>query len=220
MRFIHSIWIAMFFLVPCPLVMARQAQEIPLGLDSLKGRARLSALLDVTVQSDGPGPTKERLAQAKEASVLARDLGDPLAQARAMSQLGYWQYRDADYPGSLETYFQTRELCTKIQDRSGASLMEEQIGHTFLYCYADYNNALKYYLEAFETAKIANDSNRIVKTMSFIGDVYSQKGEFQTATSYFTKALAICENPGAPPRGNSIAQMDENAEYSLKMAQG
>jgi len=220
-----AFFLALVSVLGCPCLGSIVGAGLPAspGSGPTQPRARLEYLLARTGLHGHQGTAAECLAAAGEARGLAVKIGDALGAAQAMFHQGYWRYQCGDHQGSLEAYFQAREACLRIGDVSGISFVEENIGHIFLYCYSDYGNAGAYYARALETARRARDANRVVKSLSHLGNFHLQKGDYPRATACFTEALAICESPsgrGDVPRGRSVAQRAEEAAYSLAVGRG
>jgi len=168
------------------------------GQSQPRPEERLASLLELTTPPDPlsnrkPLELPDHIALSREALNLARSLRKRDLEARALFHLSAGYRLNREIPQALEAVYQAREIYGQIPDPSGRALMEAELGHIFQNYLSDHATALGYYRKALETARKAGLTHLIIKNLTYIGNIYSALGEYETAAASLTEALPLGE---------------------------
>ena len=126
--------------------------------------------------------TEKSLDLYKNAYRIAKEIGNENSIAKAMGGLGsyFWQIRDGD---SARFYWEmTLELYKKLEDK-------EQIGsmmNNVAIIYWIFDNELDKAIEMFEESY---NLTGWIGSLSNIGEIYNQKGEYEKSLKYYERSL-------------------------------
>ena len=126
--------------------------------------------------------TEKSLDLFREGYQIAKEIGNESAIASAMSGLGsyYWQIRNGD---SARFYWEsTLDLYNKLEDK-------QRVGKTMndlAIIYWVFDNELDKAINMFQKSY---DMRGWIGSLSNIGEIYNQKGEYEKSLEYYDKSL-------------------------------
>ncbi|MCK5370244.1 MAG: tetratricopeptide repeat protein [Cyclobacteriaceae bacterium] len=122
---------------------------------------------------------------------IAEDLGDSLRIATVLLNIGViYSTKPVSRDKAIEYWWRALNLSEAIDYQDGIGMVSFNIGETY-FQKGNYDSALYY----FDKSSIAYE-NTIVKvaSLNYIGSVYAEKEDFQTAIEYQTQALNLAES--------------------------
>ena len=126
--------------------------------------------------------TEKSLDLYKNAYRIAKEIGNENSIAKAMGGLGsyFWQIRDGD---SARFYWEmTLELYKKLEDKEQTGSMMNNVA----IIYWIFDNELDKAIEMFEESY---NLTGWIGSLSNIGEIYNQKGEYEKSLKYYERSL-------------------------------
>jgi AraC-like DNA-binding protein len=163
--------------------------ELQKKMQQISKPEEILKLLEPWISStDSPLSAKVHLEYAALAWKAAQELSDPRKLGFALKHLALANYRNNRFNEALDLYFQARKEFSSINDSYFVAVMNDEIGHMLNYCFSDYSRALLYYQDALAVYQQLNDAYRILKSITYIGDLYVKKGDYKNGARQFLKA--------------------------------
>jgi tetratricopeptide (TPR) repeat protein len=141
------------------------------------------------------GEMRRALDYGKSASVLAQKIGYSPGFSRAISNMAFAYYLQADYSNALVYYSRLLEIMQQAGNKSGAASVISSIGLIYD-AQGKLPDALAYFLKALKLAEEANDTKLIASCTGNIGDAYLYQEDYQQALTYFQKSYKLYEEIG------------------------
>jgi len=135
------------------------------------------------------------LTQLSKAKELSEKIGYPEGTARAYLLEGNLFYDKNRYDKALESYSQSLELAEEMEIISLKAQCLERLASLQL-TLGDDHLALKLYYDALPLFEKTGDKAGIAKVYNIVGIYKGSKGEYDTAESYFLKAMKLNEEAG------------------------
>jgi adenylate cyclase len=136
---------------------------------------------------------EDAIAYATAAKDLSGKIGYDEGLANAYRILGVYYKKWGKYRESLDAYTWSLEIYRKMKDLAGQSRVLNNFGSL----YGDQGQeakGLEYYFQALKLGEQANDTTRIVTTLSNIGNIYLNKpNTYDKALEYFLRALPLAK---------------------------
>jgi tetratricopeptide (TPR) repeat protein len=154
----------------------------------------LTAALAELLRRDGPWT--EALNRHAAAVGSARHLGDRLAQANALIDLGTVRREIGDYQGAARDQEEALAISRDLGDRLGQANTLRHLG-TVRYQTGDYQGAAADQEEALAISRDLGDRLGQANTLNNLGTVRRMTGDYQNAVSDQEQALAIYRDLGS-----------------------
>ena len=125
----------------------------------------------------------------------ARDSGDPLGQAHALTDLSVAHGRLGRYGPAAEHLQQALALLRQAGDEAGQARILNNLG-TIAIQSGRYRTATDHYTQALALHRLAGNQTRESTTLANLGVVEGRLGRYQSAIEHFEQALAVCRRTG------------------------
>jgi CHAT domain-containing protein len=126
----------------------------------------------------------------RKALRIAREQHQPFLEASALGDLGLVYMRQQQYGEANDWFSASEKMSEALGNRTLISKMTGNLGWCY-YKLGDFDRALSLFTEAEAlTAQLGLDRDRRI-WLSFIGTVYSDRGDYIAASNYQQKSLAI-----------------------------
>ena len=119
---------------------------------------------------------------------LWRELGNSAAQAGALINLGFIDYRKAEWQNGLSRYWQAQLLINESDDPERVGQIVTGLGEVFT-AHGQYEKGLVYFNRALEIFRSIQDSHSIWYLSWAIGDNYYLQQKYTEALSHFEGSL-------------------------------
>jgi tetratricopeptide (TPR) repeat protein/transcriptional regulator with XRE-family HTH domain len=153
----------------------------------------LTAGLAGLLRSDGPWA--EAIIRHTAAIQAARDLGDRLGQAGAVSELGLVRRLTGDYPAAAQTLEQALGIYRDLGDRLGQAGVLGDLG-LVRRTTGDYPAAAQAHEQALEIYRDIGHRLGQANALSYLSDVRVATGEYPAAAQALEQALGIYRDLG------------------------
>jgi tetratricopeptide (TPR) repeat protein/transcriptional regulator with XRE-family HTH domain len=156
----------------------------------------LTAALEGLLRYDGPWD--EAIIRHAAAVQAARQLGDRVGQALALSNLGDVRQLAGDYPGAARDLEEALGICRDLGDRPGQALALASLGNTRRMA-EDYPGAARDLEEALGICRDLGDRPGQALALNYLGVTRLSTGESAGAARDLEEALGICRDLGDRP---------------------
>jgi tetratricopeptide (TPR) repeat protein len=156
----------------------------------------------------------EQIRWCEAALAVDRQLGDPAAERRHLSDLGLAYDLLGDSPRALECYRQSLAIAREMGDRLGERTALINLGSTYS-SLGDSGLALDYGERSMDIARELGDKQAQGDAFGNLGNVYYSLGEIQRALEYYERQLEIaCAIANQRGKGDALGNLG-NAYYTL-----
>ncbi|MBR5643940.1 MAG: SpoIIE family protein phosphatase [Salinivirgaceae bacterium] len=121
---------------------------------------------------------------------LALKLNHQLYTAHGYSYLARYYYWAGDYDNARDITMEAIYIWEKLEDKYHLARMNTQLA-SILMAQGIYDQASKYYHISLDTFREIGDSTHITQVLQNLGNLNTYVRFYQSATDYFTQALAI-----------------------------
>jgi tetratricopeptide (TPR) repeat protein len=187
---------SLFVLVlSCNPLFSQNNDSLQSSLDTIQGEARVKALNELFrghLQSD----PVTAVGFAREALMLATDIGDSRGMAAAFNNLGVAYRNQGALDKALEYYLTSLKLYDSLQNKEGVATTKNNIANIYS-IKKDYTQAMRYLEESYAMFQELNDPFRLVGSMNNLGNLYQDIDLDDKALDFYTQAYALSEKSGA-----------------------
>ena len=158
--------------------------------------ARVTALTTALAglwRSDGPWA--EAITRHTAAVAAARYLGDRLAQANALNDLGHLRRMTSDYPAAVQVLEQALAVYRDLGDRTGQANALFDLG-CVRWLTGDHGGGVRDKEQALGIYRDLGDRLGQANVLSYLGSGRAMTGDYPGAAQAHTEALDICRDLG------------------------
>jgi tetratricopeptide (TPR) repeat protein/transcriptional regulator with XRE-family HTH domain len=155
--------------------------------------AALTAVLAGLLRSDGPWA--EAITRHTAAVQAARYLGDRLAQANALNDLGHLLRMTSDYPAAIQVLEQALAIYRDLGDRLGQANALFDLG-PIRWLTGDHQGGVRDQEQALSIYRDLGDRRGQANVLSYLGSGRNMTGDYPGATRAFMEELAISGDLG------------------------
>jgi tetratricopeptide (TPR) repeat protein len=142
------------------------------------------------------GLWEQEMALHRIALDTARKIGDPLAEADALSNLGVVQQLADEYSAALESHSQALELYRNLGDQLGEADALDNLGSVHRLS-DEYSAAIASHSQALELYRNLGDQLGEADALDNLGSVHRLSDEYSAAIASHSKALELYRNLGS-----------------------
>jgi DNA-binding SARP family transcriptional activator/tetratricopeptide (TPR) repeat protein len=153
----------------------------------------LTAAVASLLRQDGPWASA--IARHTAAAAAARYLGDRLAQASALTDLGEVRLLTGDYRGAAEALNEALGISRDLDDRLGQANALAYLGDVRLRT-ADYRGAVEVLEESLRIARGMGDRLGQANALAYLGHVGFLTGDYRGAAEVLEESLSILRGLG------------------------
>jgi len=129
-----------------------------------------------------------------ESLKVAEEINNKLRIATNLNNIGsVYANKAASYSEALNNYLEALPVFEEIDDLAGISIVSSNIGEIY-YKMKLYNTAIPYFERALE---IDRGTSYSAWSLSHLGSIYAQRGDFDKAFDFHTEAVTISEAQNA-----------------------
>jgi signal transduction histidine kinase len=169
-------------------------ERLEAELEQASGSERVE-LLNRLAETDRTNDPLRAIEYGTQALALADDLGDEVAQARALKSIGIGRYLLADYPEALENYRYSLAIAERLGDEQIIADVLNNIGVLY-YVWGEYDEALAYYTRVLELRRGLGDRRGMGVIYNNLGNIHYATGRYEEALDYLYEAHKIYEDVG------------------------
>jgi signal transduction histidine kinase len=228
-RYIRKLWLLCgLLLLPCLCVGQRSKIDSLsqwLGSNATSKEAKLDILLQISyayiyLKADSA------IAYAKQANLLASNLGNKSQEATAWRQEGLAYFAKGNIVSALQTFKVALKIAEQSKDAKVFALCQASIGLVYMEM-QDYPLSLQYYHKAYAICKNKGIEQSFAVILSNIGRIYTRLEQVDSAFFYLDRALPFTKTYRPDFQAfvlNNMAQMHlkinqlDSASANLKIA--
>jgi tetratricopeptide (TPR) repeat protein/transcriptional regulator with XRE-family HTH domain len=141
------------------------------------------------------GPWSDAIILHTAATRAAREAGDQLGEANALSDLGTVCRKTNDYPAALRAHEQALARYRDLGERLGQAQALADLGEVLLLT-DDYPAAVQALEQALGLFRALGDQFGQARALNTLGGLWRLTGDYPAAAQAFQQALAICDDTG------------------------
>jgi diguanylate cyclase (GGDEF)-like protein len=161
---------------------------------------RVRVLAEMAWAAMVQGDREEAEDLARRARDVARRVGFPEGEARAINNLGVVARRWGEPLGAIDLFTQALEVYRRIGAGAEVAMSLNNLGVVYAFDLADYEQALEHQLDALEIRRSLGDPEDLALSYNNLGVIYQRLGRFPEAREHFEEALAIRRDLGIKHR--------------------
>jgi len=172
------------------MILALEALALSKRIGFVKGEAlSLNQIgLDYSLLGNNPKALEVRLQSQK----LNEKINNLAGIARNLTGIGAIYSSQGDYHKAIEYYLKSKKLCEQLNNKEGLTVNLGNISYSYRGL-KQYDSAKVYAQQANEVASKFNVVNRIGRTLTLMGDIYSETGQNNLALEYYRLSIPYSE---------------------------
>ncbi len=157
---------------------------------------QMRALLMLSIAANALGELIPALKYSSKALGLAEQLGDPLAKARILNNLGAGYDASRDSSKALECYLQALNLSETFPNLQLRAMLLANVAEVYQHS-GELERAVDYANESLALAEVGYLRSK-GETLVTLGKLYLQKGDYMGAEEFFRVALKAAQVANDP----------------------